>query len=102
MLTTKDKKYIKDIHFDTADDFLKSISYGGSLYNSFENCFVFRGHSSDKYLLLPSALRHNMYDDIYPNALKNGENALFSVSEYGQIEAEAQQLFSFFKKCDNM
>lgn len=102
MLTTENRKYIKDIHFETADEFLKSISYGGDLYNSLGNNWIFRGHSSDKYMLLPSALRYNMYEYTNPNALKDKENARFMMSEYGQIESEAQQLFSFFKMCDNM
>ena len=101
MLKKDNKKYIKNIHFKTAEQFLKSISYGGGLYNSFGNSFVFRGQSSDKYLLLPSALRYNMYIDSNPNRLKDEENALFEKSEYGQIEAEAYQLFRFYKNCDN-
>ena len=74
MLKKDNKKYIKNIHFKTAEQFLKSISYGGGLYNSFGNSFVFRGQSSDKYLLLPSALRYNMYIDSNPNRLKDEEN----------------------------
>ena len=48
-----DLKYIKDIEFKTADDFLKAISYGGELYKALDHKFIFRGHFSDKYQLLP-------------------------------------------------
>ena len=101
MLTTDDRKYIEDIHFKTADEFLKSISYGGYYYKIFSSKFIFRGQSSDKYLLLPTALRRYMYDDVYPNSFDDDRHALFAVSEYGQIEAEAHQLFKFYKLCDN-
>lgn len=101
MLTTDDRKYIEDIHFKTADEFLKSISYGGHYYKIFGRKFIFRGQSSDKYLLLPTALRRYMYDDVYPNACDDDIHALFAISEYGQIEAEAHQLFIFYKLCDS-
>lgn len=32
MIITEDRKYIKDISFDNAEDFLKAISYDGKLY----------------------------------------------------------------------
>lgn len=102
MLATENRRYIKDIHFKTAEDFLQSISYGGDYYDLFGKNYIFRGHSSDKYFLLPTALRRYMYDDVYPNTPNNDEHALFAISEYGQIESEAHQLFKFYKKCDNV
>lgn len=32
MIVTEDRKYIKDIAYDKAEDFLKAILYGGELY----------------------------------------------------------------------
>ena len=56
MLATDNRKYIKDIHFNTAEDFLQSISYGGEYYSKFGKNFIYRGHSSEKYFLLPTIL----------------------------------------------
>ena len=52
-------KYIKDLHYQTADAFLRDISYGGELYNQLNGC-IFRGHYSDKYELVPSLLREGV------------------------------------------
>lgn len=101
MLATDNRKYIKDIHFNTAEDFLQSISYGGEYYSKFGKNFIYRGHSSEKYFLLPTALRRYMYDDVYPNSPNDDEHVLYAISEYGQIESEAHQLFRFYKMCDN-
>lgn len=101
MLTVKNDKYIKDIHFETAEDFLKSISYGGQYYNLLNNDFIFRGHSSDNYLLLPSALRSYLFEDVFHNSNKDENHKRISISELGQIIAEAHLLFSFYKMCDN-
>ena len=50
---------IKEIQFNNFDLFLKSISYGGKLYNIIYPNFIFRGESSNKYRLIPTALREN-------------------------------------------
>lgn len=101
MITTNNTRFIKEIRYNSADDFLQAISYKGELYNTFDSNFIFRGHSTDKYKLLPTALRLDMYNETYPNAIKDELHALCAVSEYGQIEAEAQVLFDFYKKCDD-
>ncbi len=101
MLNAINEKYINSIHFKTADEFLNSICYGGDLYKTFDSKFIFRGHSSDKYSLLPTALRQYMFDEVYPNSCKDDSHARCAISEYGQILAEAQQLFKFYKLCDN-
>lgn len=56
-----DIKYIKDIHYQTADDFLRDISYGGQLCEQLHGC-IFRGHYSDKYELVPSLLRKGVLE----------------------------------------
>lgn len=101
MLTTENRKYIEDVHFENANDFLKSISYDGIYYKLFNKKIIFRGHSSDNYCLLPTSLRRYMYDDVYPHSCDNDQHTLFAISEYGQIESEAHQLFKFYKLCDN-
>ena len=80
MITAKDKTYIKDIAYKTADDFLHAISYGGELYNAFKQNFVFRGHSSDNYKLLPSVLRDNQYYKKYGAKDISDEQKVFAVT----------------------
>jgi hypothetical protein len=100
MLATDNRKYIKDVHFKTADEFLRSISYGGRYYRKFGRNFIFRGHSSDTYELLPTALRRYMYEEVYPNSYNDKQHVLTALSEYAQIESEAHLLFDFYKMCD--
>lgn len=101
MISAENSKYIKDIHFDTADEFLRAISYGGDLYVAFNGGFIFRGHSDDSYTLLPTALRTYLYLDYYHPKELTKEHFVYGLSEYGQIEAEAHLLFDFFKMCDD-
>ena len=79
-------------------DFIHSISYGGELYNTFNNGFIFRGHSSSIYKLLPSALRKEGM--IGTNLIKSDEY----IKIYGellQIYRESQLLQQFYKNCDD-
>ena len=79
-------------------NFIHSISYGGELYNTFNNGFIFRGHSSSIYKLLPSALRKEGM--IGTNLIKSDE----SIKIYGellQIYRESQLLQQFYKNCDD-
>ena len=98
MLATDNRTYIEDIHFETAEELLKSISYGGDLYKILDENFIFRGHSSDKYRLLPTALRCRTREIVYPNTFDPDDK--LKDSEYGQIDAEARLLFSFYQQCD--
>lgn len=100
MLVTDNRTYIEDTHFETADEFLKSISYGGDLYKILDENFIFRGHSSEKYRLVPTALRACLRDRFYSNETNPKLERIIAQSEYGQIEAEARLLFNFYKQCD--
>lgn len=44
MIVTEDRKYIKDITYENAEDFLKAVSYGGELYFMQQPYYIFRGH----------------------------------------------------------
>lgn len=101
MLATDNRTYIEDIHFETAEEFLKSMSYGGDLYKILNESFIFRGHSSEKYRLVPTALRECIRYRVYPNETEQKFEGIIAKSEYGQIEAEARLLFNFYKQCDN-
>ena len=100
MISAKENTYIKDIAYKTADDFLHAISYGGELYNAFKQNFVFRGHSSDNYKLLPSVMRDNQYYQKYGDKNITEELKYLAVTEFAQAFIEYQILEEFFKMCD--
>ena len=48
--------FIFEESYENADSFLKDITYGGELYDYFfTGDFVYRGHKSNSYKLIPSA-----------------------------------------------
>lgn len=100
MIKTENRAYLVDKHFDKADDFLHAICYGGELYNAFERDFVFRGHSSDKYELLPTVLRDNLYYKKYGVKDLTDKLKYIAATEFAQAFIEYQILEEFFKMCD--
>lgn len=48
---------VKEYIYEDFDSFIKAISYGGELFYTFHSGYIFRGESSDKFKLIPSALR---------------------------------------------
>lgn len=89
---------VKEVSFNNIDDFIKSISFGGELYEDFtKRKFVYRGHASDKYELIPSALRPQSQGIFDKVALKGGNTIDI---EYIQIENEYLILRRFYKDCD--
>lgn len=93
-------KIIQHQQFNSIDDFLKAISYGGDLYQLFQTgYFAFRGHASDKYQLIPTALRlesKDRFNKLSLSATNINEDDL----EYFQIFKESQILRDFYKLCD--
>ena len=100
MIKTENRAYIKDLSYDNADSFLRDVSYGGKLYDLFDNNFIFRGHSSDKYKLLPVVLRDNQYYKKYGVKDITEELKVYAVTEFAQALIEYQILEEFFKLCD--
>lgn len=89
---------VEEKSYDRIDNFIRDISYGGELYHLFcTGHFIFRGHSSDKYELIPSALRLKA-KGIFDNIARKG-SLPFDI-EYIQIEDEYRVLRQFYKKCD--
>lgn len=100
-MKTIESEYIKDFHFSSATDFLKSISYGGELYNLLSKNFIYRGHYSDEYLLLPYALRGNELDKFnLPNESNSAASAIISNLEYAQVLKEFGVLQRFYNVSD--
>lgn len=83
-------KYIKDIEFKTADDFLKAISYGGELHKAF-----------DQYLLLPYLLREGIIDSYLHKVSALGKyHRVFCELELALISTEYDILHRFFDIAD--
>ncbi len=105
MIHVQDSPYIKTIHYENADDFIKAISYQGELYNLFDEHFIFRGHSTDKYELIPSSLRGYMaFDNISHGELASEDEVnrlvYLATTELGQILEEFRLLENFYRACD--
>ena len=100
MIKVENREYIEDIHFNSAKDFLNAISYGGALYEIFQDKFVFRGHSTTEYKLLPSAQRIEFWERFKIQKDTAERDIAIAITEIAQINYEYNQLFHFFKKCD--
>lgn len=91
---------VQYIEYTRVDNFLQDISYGGNLYKQFmHGNFAYRGHSSNKYKLIPTALRPELKERLNKFALF-GDNKKLEDLEYFQILKENQILRDFYKMCD--
>ena len=89
---------VKSYHFDKFEDFVSSIEYNGELYPLFNRGnVIFRGHASDKYKLIPAALRLESKEKFKQTALAYGDND----TEYTQTLREYVILRRFYKLCDS-
>lgn len=94
-------KYIKDIEFKTADDFLRTISYGGELYNQLRGC-IFRGHYSDNYELVPSLLREGVLREYKNQRGLSNEDYLLSLELEDTLFIEEYFILAhFFRASDD-
>ena len=101
MIKAENKAYIEALSYNTAEEFLHDISYGGKLYNTFDDNFIFRGHSTTEYKLLSSVQRINPYFE--KNGYKKNtskELIAFAHTEFSQAFHEYQYLEDFFRICD--
>ena len=95
------QEYIKTYSFNDAESLLKAINYGGELYSLVSGSYIFRGHYSNKYKLVPYALRNGGLDSFLPTKDYDDERRyLFSQLEYVQMISEYQLLHKFYNTCD--
>lgn len=88
---------IKEIKYESLTNFIDDISYNGKLYNAFERNYIFRGLSSDKYNLIPNALRQEEQESLWK---LSGHGGAMPDWEFDQIRIEFALLQRFFNKCD--
>lgn len=96
-------KLIKTKRYKSARNFLKDISYEGKMYQNLKDGFVFRGHQSGSYKLVPSVLRHKLVQrDAAGNVVEDDKDAPFDLtgSEFIQKSVEYIELRKFFDICD--
>lgn len=92
---------VETIKYNSAKDFLADISYGGNMYKSFNENFIFRGLKSAAYDLIPSILRHKLSAENVGDSKKvmlSGED--IEDSEFILRIIEYYYLCGFFKTCD--
>ena len=89
---------IKEYTFNDFRTFIQSISYGGALYNNFYPGYIFRGESSDKFKLIPSALRECNKERITQLANVRYADPINNIT---LISSEYIILRDFFYSCDN-
>ena len=96
-----DSKYISEVRYDDAPSLLRAINYGGELYDVLSKDFIYRGHYSEKYLLLPYALRPGVMDAFHPG-MDYEDDKVFIASqlEISQVLGEYQLLQRFYNLCD--
>ena len=89
---TRREGIIEIVKFSEVDHFLKEVLYTkGFFYEKFRYDFIFRGHSSDKYELIPKVLR--LKEDEY---YKKFHSTSFSFNdEISRIKFERQLLYKF-------
>lgn len=80
------------VRFESFNSFLNEVLYlNGFFYEKFKTGFVYRGHSSDEYELIPKVLRESeeeYYHKLYPRSISNKY-------EYGFIRFEKWLLHNF-------
>lgn len=94
---------IKTKKYTSGDEFLKDISYGEEMYQNLKEGFVFRGHQSGSYKLIPSVLRHKLImKDAAGNTVEDDKDAPFDIadSEFMHKNTEYLVLRKFFDICD--
>lgn len=91
-------KIVRNIECKNLKDLINNISYNGTLYNVFKDQkYVYRGLSSDKYALIPNALR--IGGDLYTYT-KHRTGLEKETSEFEQIYLEYKMINNFFCRCD--
>ena len=93
---------VKQIQFDNFKSFYNAIGPSGKLIKNFDG-FVFRGHSSQSYKLLPSIYRYNIQDGEYDihklfTMVKAGNQSLqYMNTEEFQVVLEYLLLQKFYR-----
>lgn len=96
-----DSKYIKEVRYGDAKSLLNAITYGGEIYDALSRDFIYRGHYSEHYLLLPYALRSGVMDAFHPGMDYEDDKVLIATQlEISQVLGEYQLLQRFYNLCD--
>lgn len=89
--------WIIEKKYDSGDHFLRDITFGGEFFYKAKKNFIYRGHSSEKYKLTPTALRLKIKDLVDYARIQTDD---VTDSEAYQIIAETQVLHEFYNRSD--
>ena len=96
-----DSNYISVVRYDDTKSLLNAINYGGELYEALSKDFIYRGHYSENYQLLPYALRPGVMDAFHPGMDYEDEKVFIATQlEISQVLGEYQLLQRFYNLCD--
>lgn len=90
---------IHEIHYEDSTSLFNAISYNGNLHEMNNDGFVFRGHASEKYQLIPKALRPNEKNDFWKLVRDTIPDEDKDV-EFYQWNTEYRLLQYFYMQCD--
>lgn len=88
---------VKEFKYEDTEDFIKSISFGGELYDILNEKCIFRGLLSHEYDLVPSALRQENEDYLWKLSGVKGPKLQLEIT---QIDVEQIILYKFYERCD--
>lgn len=91
---------VKEIKCESVKDFIQRISYGGDLYKLIGRRYIYRGESSDKYKMIPSALRPENNKELINLVSELSSTSINTNSEFFQIVAEYINLHLFYMYSD--
>ncbi|WP_313416865.1 FRG domain-containing protein [Pseudomonas oryzihabitans] len=90
-------RYIEEKEFRTVEDLLNHVVPWGS--NPYLDGYVFRGHSQDRYFLVPLALRLDSID-ILRKASEMEDFPESPINRFDQVQAEYSVLRRFYRLAD--
>lgn len=85
-----------EYQFNDFESFIKETSFGGKLFDTFYNGYIFRGVSTEKYELIPSALRACNKEKLMKLGHCSGIGG-----QVQRIAAEYSILRQFYFSCDD-
>lgn len=93
---------IETKRYKSGEEFLEDISYKGDMYQTLKEGYVFRGHQSGSYKLIPSVLRPQKQSKDEMKKVEKMQNLPYNIdeSEFIQMTKEFMQLKKFFEICD--
>lgn len=95
---------VEHLVYDSAQEFLDDLSSRGTLFGKYprhQKEWVFRGHGSDRFSLIPKALRPSERDRLYELAQLEPPQGSEAELNASQLKAEIELIERFIRRCDD-